>query len=160
MCQDFLPPFFYEISQSGSGSNQGAGVMESRVLTDKLESQNHCSSYLFLPSIYHQILDVIFPDFLRHKATSQLVRQSLLPAISQLWDKVKIKNKIILKGLSPPQRGISGAAACCPGSGGGGQSLVSADSSSAPIWGQERAAKRDQRHLCALKHHKGTKHHF
>lgn len=96
---DFLPAFFYEISLSGSGTDQGAGVMESRVLLDKLESQNHCSSCLFLPSIHHQILDVIFPDFLRHKATGQLVTQSLLPPLSQFWDKVKIKNNF--KGIAP-----------------------------------------------------------
>lgn len=46
-----------------------------------------CFKLPFLPSV--------FPDFLSHKATGQLVRQSLLPAISQFWDKVKIKNKVI-----------------------------------------------------------------
>lgn len=50
---DFLPAFFYEIFLSGSGSDLGAGVMESRVLIDKVESQNYCSSCLFLPLIYH-----------------------------------------------------------------------------------------------------------
>lgn len=53
------------------------------------------------------------PDFLRHKATEQLVRQSLPPNLSLFWDKER--NQTILKGLgvkTPPWCRISGAAGC------------------------------------------------
>lgn len=84
----------------------------------------------------------------------------LLPTLPQFWDKEKNEIKSFLRDWGSKSLHGEGQVKHPVVPDQAGRKAEGADSSSAPIWGWGRAAKRDQRELSAPKHYTGAKCHF